>query len=162
MKKIKYILLLLITAFSCNTNSPTQFSEAALNDVFETLNGESITFKDILETQKGKTIVIDIWASWCSDCIKGMPKVKALQQEYKDAAYIFLSLDRTQDAWIRGIKKYDVQGEHYFMPSAKKSTFGEFVNIDWIPRYMVVDSKGNIKLFKAVEADNNQIIEALK
>ncbi len=162
MKKIKYILLLLITAFSCNTNSPTQFSEAALNDVFETLNGESITFKDILETQKGKTIVIDIWASWCSDCIKGMPKVKALQQEYKDAAYIFLSLDRTQDAWIRGIKKYDVQGEHYFMPSAKKSTFGEFVNIDWIPRYMVVDAKGNIKLFKAVEADNNQIIEALK
>lgn len=162
MKKIKYIIVLLITVLSCNTNTPTQFSEAALNDVFETLNGDSITFKDILETQKGKTIVIDIWASWCGDCIKGMPKVKALQQEYKDVTYIFMSLDRTHGAWIRGIKKYDVQGEHYFMPSAKKSAFGEFVNISWIPRYMVINKAGEIVVFDVIEADDNKLIEALK
>lgn len=161
MKKIKYILVLLITIFSCSKNTPTQFPEAVLNDVFETLNGDNLTFKSILESQKGKTIVIDIWASWCRDCIKGMPKVKALQQEYNDIAYIFLSIDRTQDAWIRGITKYNIQGEHYFMPSAKKSAFGEFVNIDWIPRYMVVDAQGNIKLFKAVEADDKRIRENL-
>jgi hypothetical protein len=47
------------------------------------------------------------------------------------------------------------------LPKGKKSAFGNFVNIDWIPRYMVVDSKGNIKLFKAIEADNNQITKAL-
>ena len=162
MKKIKYILIVLITIFSCTKETPTQFSEAALNDVFETLNGESITFKDILEAQKGKTIVIDIWASWCGDCIKGMPKVKALQQEYKDASYIFLSLDRTQSAWIRGIKKYDIEGEHYFMPSAKNCDFADFVNISWIPRYMVINQAGEIVVFDVIEADDNKLIEALK
>lgn len=91
-----------------------------------------------------------------------MPKVRALQKAYPEAAYVFLSLDRGEDAWKRGINKYDVQGEHYYLPHGKKSAFGDFVNIDWIPRYMVVDADGNIKLFKAVEADNNQIIEALK
>ncbi|WP_298536306.1 TlpA disulfide reductase family protein [uncultured Algibacter sp.] len=162
MKKTKYLLVLLIGFLSCIKDVPTKFNEAALNDTFISLDGESVLFKDILETHEGKMIVIDIWASWCGDCIKGMPKVKALQKANPEAAYIFLSLDRGQDAWKRGIKKYDVQGEHYYLPNGKDSAFGNFVNIDWIPRYMVVDSKGNIKLFKAVEADNNQITEALE
>ncbi|MDB0040928.1 TlpA family protein disulfide reductase [Algibacter sp.] len=161
MNKLKYIIVLLISFLSCS-EEPTQFSEEALNDVFETLNGDSIVFKDILEAHKGKTIVIDIWASWCSDCIKGMPKVKALQEENKDVAYIFMSLDRTQEAWIRGIKKYDVQGEHYFMPSAKKSAFADFVNISWIPRYMVINKADEIVVFDVIEADDNKLIEALK
>lgn len=161
MKKMKYLLVIIIGFLSCTNNTPTAFSEEALNDTFIALDGESKAFKDILAAHEGKSIVIDIWASWCKDCIQGMPKVKALQKAYPDAAYLFLSLDRGQEAWKRGIKKYDVRGEHYYLPKGKKSAFGDFVNIDWIPRYMVVDAKGNIKLFKAIEADNNQITEAL-
>ena len=161
MKKITSFIIIVFTVFSCNSQHPIQFSEAALNDTFISLDGNSIAFKDILESHQGKAIVIDVWASWCGDCIKGMPKVKALQQEYTDVAYIFLSLDRGQDAWKKGIEKYDVRGEHYYLPSGKESAFGEFVNIDWIPRYMVVDVSGKIKLYKAVEADDNRIIEIL-
>ena len=162
MKKMNYLLVLLLSIFSCNTEIPTQFSEDALNDTFINLQGESVAFKDILEVHKGKTIVIDIWASWCGDCIKGMPKVKALQKDYKDVVYVFLSLDRNQDAWKRGIKKYNVNGAHYFMQSGWKGAFGDFVNLNWIPRYMVINKQGNIELFKAVKADNNKLIEALK
>ncbi len=161
MKNMNYLLVLLLSFFSCNTETPTQFSEAALNDTFITLEGSNITFKSVLEAHKGKTIVIDIWASWCGDCIKGMPKVKRLQENHKDAAYIFLSLDKTQEAWKRGIEKYNVVGEHYFIQSGWKGAFGEFVDLDWIPRYMIVDSQGNIKLFKAVKADDKRITENL-
>lgn len=161
MKKKNYLLILLISFFSCNTESPTQFSAAALNDTFMTLEGNSITFKDILETHKGKTLLIDVWASWCGDCIKGMPKVKDLQKEYKAVSYIFLSLDKTQKAWKKGIKKYDVEGTHYFMKSGWDGAFGEFLDLDWIPRYMIVDGKGNIKLFEAVKADDIRIRENL-
>lgn len=158
---MNYLLVLLISFFSCNTETPTQFSEGALNDTFVTLDGNSIAFKDILETHKGKTLVIDVWASWCGDCIKGMPKVKVLQKEYKNATYIFLSLDRTQEAWKKGIKKYNVEGENYYMQSGWEGPFGEFVDLDWIPRYIVVDGDGNIKLFKAIEADDKQIKQYL-
>ncbi len=161
MKKMNYLFVLLISFFSCNTETPTQFSEEALNDTFITLEGNSVAFKDILETHKGKTLIMDIWASWCGDCIKGMPKVKALQQRYKNVTYIFLSLDRTQDAWKKGIKKYNVKGENYYMQSGWKGPFGEFVDLDWIPRYMVVDAKGNINLFKAIEADDKRIEQIL-
>ena len=162
MKKTNYLLILLISFFSCNTKPPTQFSAVALNDTFITLEGNSIAFKDILETHKGKTLVIDVWASWCSDCIKGMPKVKDLQEEYKDATYIFLSLDRGVEAWKRGIKKYKVEGEHYYMPKGKNCAFADFVNISWIPRYMVINEASEIVVFNVIEADDEKLIEAIK
>lgn len=162
MKKLKHLIIILFTVFSCNSQEPTKFSEAALNDAFLSLEGNSVSLKSILDKHDGKTVVIDIWASWCGDCIEGMPKVKALQKSYPEAAYVFLSLDRGQDAWKRGIKKYDIQGEHYYLPNGKKSAFGDFVEIGWIPRYMVVNKAGEIVVFDVIEADDDKLIEALK
>lgn len=161
MKKMQYLFVLLISFFCCNTETPTQFSEEALNDVFITLDGDSIAFKDILENHKNQDLVIDIWASWCGDCIEGLPKLKALQKEYTDVTYIFLSLDRTEKAWKNGVKKYKIDGQHYFMKSGWNGAFGNFVDLDWIPRYMVVDKTGTIKLFEATKADDKRIKENL-
>lgn len=162
MKKMNYLLVLFISFLSCNTEVPTKFSEDALNDTFLSLGGDSMTLQSILDKHEGKNVVIDIWASWCGDCIVGMPKVKALQQAYPEAAYVFLSLDRGEDAWKRGIRKYDVQGEHYYLPDGKKSAFGDFVDISWIPRYMLVNKAGEIVVFDVIEADDDKLIEALK
>ncbi|MEP3836264.1 MAG: TlpA disulfide reductase family protein [Algibacter sp.] len=162
MKKIIYTLTLCLALFSCNPQEPTQFSEAALNDSFISLDGTSTALKNILEAHKGKNIVIDIWASWCSDCIKGMPKVKALQEQFPNAAYVFLSLDRGEEAWKRGIKKYNVEGDHYYLPNAKDCDFANFVNISWIPRYMLINKAGEIVVFNVIEANDNKLIEALK
>ena len=156
------LVILWLSLFSCNTDNPTRFSQDALNDTFETLQGDTVQFKEILKAHKGKTIVLDVWASWCGDCLKGMPKVKELQNNFKDVTYIFLSLDRGQEAWKRGIKKYDVQGEHYYMLSGRQGPFGSFAGLDWIPRYIVIDPQGKIKVFRAVEADDNNILKALK
>lgn len=162
MNKIKYLFIACLAFISCNSQEPTTFSKEALNDTFINLEGQSVTFKDILEKHKGSTIVIDVWASWCSDCIKSMPKVKALQQEHQEVAYIFLSLERSEEAWKKGIDKYAVKGNHYFMQSGGwKGPFGTFVNLDWIPRFMVVDKQGNIKLYKSVEADDKKIKDIL-
>jgi thiol-disulfide isomerase/thioredoxin len=32
-----------------------------------------------LKKYKGKTLVIEVWASWCGDCVKAMPKLKDLR-----------------------------------------------------------------------------------
>ncbi len=146
----------------CHTETPTTFSEAAMNDTFISLEGESVQFKDIIKQYEGKQIVIDVWATWCRDCIEGMPKVKKLQKKFPDATFLFLSLDRKQELWKKGIDRFKVEGEHYYMQSGWDGPFGDFLDLDWIPRYMVVDAEGKIKLFKAIEADDKNIIEALK
>lgn len=161
MNTLKYILILLISFLSCK-NDPKTFSVEALNDTFIDLQGKPVSFQSILDANKGKTIVIDIWASWCGDCVKGMPKVKALQLQFPEASYVFLSLDRGVDAWKRGIEKYNVTGNHYYMPNAKQCDFANFANISWIPRYMVVNKASEIVVFNVIEADDNKLIEALK
>lgn len=161
MKHIFSIAIILLF-IGCNAEKPTKFSEKALKDTFITLDNKEITFKEVLDTYKGKTILIDIWASWCGDCIKGMPKVVALQKENPEIVYLFLSLDKSIEEWKAGIKKYHVNGEHYFTKFGYDGDFSAFVNIDWIPRYMVVDAQGNIEVFKTVEADDAKIIESLK
>ena len=75
---------------------------------------------------------------------------------------MFLSADRNLETWKRSIDKHNIEGEHYFMPNGTKGLLGDFVDIDWIPRYMVVDANGNIELFEAIEADDPSIKNILK
>ncbi|MGX7666141.1 TlpA family protein disulfide reductase [Flavobacterium pedocola] len=166
MKKIFLVITGALIAFATYSytqkKDDTAFKKEALENVMVTTDGGQITFKEILKKYEGKTIVMDIWASWCSDCIKGMPKVKALQKEFPDATYLFISMDKTPEAWKKGIEKYEVNGEHYMATDGMKGVFGKAVNLDWIPRYMVVDKKGTIALYKAIEADDQKLIETLK
>ncbi|WP_452219488.1 TlpA family protein disulfide reductase [Lacinutrix salivirga] len=162
IKHTLYITLLCLCFIGCKAQEiPTVFSTEALEDTFSTLEGESISFKNILENNKGETILIDVWASWCADCIKGLPKVKDIQTKYPNVQYVFLSLDKDHQKWKKGIKKYGISGQHYFMDSGWDGPFGKFIDLDWIPRYMIVDKNGEIKLFKAIKADNGDLINAL-
>ena len=156
-----FLIIMVLSVFSCNVETPTRFSEEALNDTFISLDDEVLTFETILEKYKGKQIVIDVWASWCEDCVRGFSKLKQLQEEKDDVVYLFLSLDRSIDKWKRGIDKYNIEGEHYYMQSGWKGPFGKFLDLDWVPRYLVVDAQGNIKLFRAVKADDKRIRERL-
>ena len=81
MKKSLLVFLFVITQLSCQNRVETQFSEVALNDEFITLNGEPILFKNILENHQGNTVFIDVWASWCKDCLVSLHNVKVLQEE---------------------------------------------------------------------------------
>lgn len=162
MNNIKHLIVVCLIFFNCSGPEPTIFSEEALNDTFITLDEKEVTFKSILENAEESIILIDVWASWCSDCVGNLPKVAALHQEYQNVTYIFLSLDKNQEAWKKGIEKYNIQGQHYFMKSGWKGAFGSFLKLDWIPRYMVVDKQGNIKLYNAVQADDKKIKNLLK
>lgn len=142
--------------------APNQFSTEALQESFTSLNEQEVTFQTILDTHKGSKILIDVWASWCGDCITGLPDLKKLQRENPEIVYVFLSLDRNVKSWKKGIERFQIAGDHYFMKSGKKGEFGDFLNLWWIPRYVVVNEKGEITLFKATKITDKKILEALK
>lgn len=162
MKKVLSLLMIVVGLTSCSQAQQTEFKEEALSNTMKSVENTDITFQEILKKYEGKTIVIDVWASWCSDCIKGMPKVKTLQEKYPDVTYLFISMDKNYDSWINGIEKYDVKGEHYLTSDGMKGVFGKSINLSWIPRYLVVDKTGKIALFKVIEADDAKLIETLE
>ncbi len=160
---IKKIIFLSVLFISCTLKTPTQFSEKALKDTLYSLNGEKSTFKEIINQYKGKKVLIDVWASWCGDCIGGLPKVKALQKEFPEVVFLFLSVDKDKNRWKNGVKIYTIEGDHYNLPKGMKDgDFVDFLNLNWIPRYLVVDKQGSIELFNAKKSSDKKIVEALK
>jgi len=162
MKKIIASICLALGIISCINAQKKEFSKEALSETMQSREGNKFTFQEILKKHEGKTIVIDVWASWCPDCIKGMPKLQALQEKYTDVVYLFLSYDKTPETWETGISKYNVRGEHYLILSNwKGGGFKAAADIDWIPRYIVVDKTGKVALYRAIEADEEQLITTL-
>lgn len=158
---MKIVIVFFLFTFLAQAQQKS-FSEAALNDVFLSENKEEITLSEILQQYKGKTVFIDIWASWCKDCIVGMPKVQKLRERNPDVVFLFLSLDKETESWKHGIEKYGVVGENYFIPSGWKGPFCSSIDLDWIPRYMVINSEGGISLYKAIETNDKNLLKALK
>jgi len=163
MKKL-FLLPILFFMIACQAQDKTEFGKEALEAKMTSVDGKEIAFKDILAQYKGKVVVIDVWASWCPDCKKGMPKVHELQKQFPNVKYLFLSYDRVDEKWKQGIESFNTKGgdNYHVGTSMKEGAFSKDIKLDWIPRYMVVDKKGKIALFRAIEADDEKLISTLK
>ncbi len=161
MKKL-FALVIAFVTFSCTSNAQkTSFSETALSETLLATDGSQVAFKDIIKKQKGKTTVIEVWASWCSDCVKAMPKVKELQVNHPEVAFTFISMDKTSDKWLAGIEKHELKGDHFMANDQMKGVFGQAIDLNWIPRYIILDTTGKIVLYRAIETDFDLINETL-
>jgi thiol-disulfide isomerase/thioredoxin len=58
------------------------------------LDGTPITSQSL----KGKVVLLDLWASWCAPCIKGMPDIARLQRQYAPKGLVVLAVTVDDDA----------------------------------------------------------------
>jgi thiol-disulfide isomerase/thioredoxin len=164
MKKI-LLLLVVLSIVSCSNAQKTEFSKQALESSLLTTDTIEITFEKSLAKHKGKIVLIEIWATWCGDCVKAMPKIHELQANHPEIDYLFISMDKAEDKWKKGIKKYDLKGEHLLAKDQMNGLFAKAIDLDWIPRYIIVDKTGKIAVYKAIETDFellNNTLEELK
>jgi thiol-disulfide isomerase/thioredoxin len=161
MKKI-FALLVTFAIVSCSNAQKPKFSKEALSETLLAIDGGQVAFKDVLKKYKGKTLLIEVWASWCGDCVKAMPKLKELQTNNPDVAYLFISMDKTADKWKDGIAKHDIKGDHFMANDQMKGVFGKAIDLDWIPRYIIIDKTGKIVQYRAIETDFEKINATLK
>jgi thiol-disulfide isomerase/thioredoxin len=163
MKKYLSTMILAVITLSCsNAQNDKQFSKDALGKNLITPENTKINFSEILKKHKGKVTVIEVWASWCGDCVKSMPKLKKLQENNPEVDYVFISMDKEFEKWQNGVEKHELIGDHYWAEDGMKGEFGKAINLDWIPRYIVLDKNGKVILYRAIETDFETIDTTLK
>ena len=105
-------------------------------------DGKPVSLKDF----RGQYVLIDFWASWCPDCRRENPFIIEAYNKYKSKNFTVLgvSLDRSREAWVKGIEK---EGLTWTQVSDLKYWSSDVVDlyaIRWIPTGILLDPAGKI------------------
>lgn len=162
MKNIFILLFLSIFSLSFSQNIPkvlkTKFSKEALEQKIENKDGKSISIQEVLDLHKGKVLVLDFWASWCKDCVNAIPKAKILEKNNPNINFVFLSLERSKAGFDRSLERFEMQEkENYWFSTGWKNNFNNYIDLNWIPRFMVIDQKSDIAKYYAISPDDPDI-----
>ena len=104
------------------------------------VNGKEYTLADF----RGKYVYIDVWATWCGSCRQEIPYLKKLDEDYKDAQIVFLSLSVDQDKakWEKMVKEQSMSGVQLHI--GQNSSFQQAYKIEGIPHFILLDREGRI------------------
>lgn len=178
MKKITLIVLTLFFSLCATAQSDTfvpteeelakylpllNIGEEAPELCAKDINGTVINIRDF----RGSYVVIDFWATWCGDCRREIPGLKALYDATKDKTidgagikWIGFSFDFNAEAWQNMIEKEQLAWPQ--ISNLKKTredpTFNNW-KLRWIPAFFVLGPDGKI-IGKAITADG--LAEVLK
>ena len=108
--------------------------------------------KDIkLRAFRGNYVVLDFWASWCSDCRKDIPAMKQLWSDFMDynVRIIGISFDTSKEAWVNTYwDKYQMNWTQVseLRKWKKETKIDRLYHVDWIPTMYLIDPNGKIVL----------------
>ena len=98
---------------------------------------------------KGKTVVLDFWASWCPDCRKDAPEVVRMYEAYRQYGieFIGISMDTDVEAWKKAIAQFGITYPQVSeLKKFKETDIAKAYGVQWIPSMVVVGPDGQVKL----------------
>ncbi len=109
-----------------------------------TLEGRSARLADYT----GKTVVLNVWGSWCPPCRKEAPTLAAASRQLKGDDVVFLGINTRDSSPQQGLafqRRYDVPYSSLFDPSGRTLlAFHGTLTPSAIPSTVVIDPQGRV------------------
>ena len=135
------ILFLAIVVVAAFTGSSSQEGKTKAPDFsLKTSSGKNI----VLSKLKGKTVVVNFWATWCGPCRAEIPGFLEVYQKYKEKGLEIVGIALDQGGWNDVepfVKKFNIS---YPVVLGNERVAEQYGNIDVIPTTFIVDKNGNI------------------
>jgi thiol-disulfide isomerase/thioredoxin len=111
-----------------------------------------------LGEQKGKVVLVDLWATWCGPCIAELPHLQALSDKYGPEDFLMLGIvlesgdpeDIQEFVTEKEVRYPQVLGE-----DGTKESFGPFLGF---PTKYLIDRKGRV-VKRYFGARGNEVID---
>ncbi len=123
--------------------------ERAPELVFRSPDGEKIA----LTSLRGKMVLIDFWASWCSPCRVENPNLLKTYRHFMDKEFVNgsgftvygVSLDNTKEAWVAAIRQDHLEWKsHVSDLKGWQSVPAAMYGVMGIPMNFLIDGDGII------------------
>lgn len=115
------------------------------------------------EKLKGKVVVVEFWATWCGPCIKAIPHLNDLVEQFKDKPVVFISVTSENEEVVRLFLK-----NHPIKSAVMLDDFEvlkQAYHVAGIPHAVIVDATGHIAAIvhpQHIEAKNLEEVLAGK
>lgn len=101
-----------------------------------------------LSDYRGKTVVLDFWATWCGVCLMSMPHTNEVAKRFADRNVVVLAVNiwDTQakfNDWLPKLTEYDAM-TFAFEPTREAGKAGRLYHLSGIPVQYVIDPSGKI------------------
>lgn len=147
-----------------NTVVNENYPPANIHYVAPEINDLNSLFKKALN---GKRLYVDIWATWCVPCRKEFKYYGAIDTFLiaHNIEKLFISIDNSanKNLWKQTVETYDLSGNHLLVSKELYEDIKKLVfkNVDFtIPKYLIVDEKGDILSFDAERPSSASKLQA--
>lgn len=115
--------------------------EVAPDFTLSDVDGDQFSLSDYTE----KVVLLDFFATWCSDCISQIPHLKSLQAEFgEDLVIISISVSPSFDTDEK-LRQFRQNNGIDWIVARDITGIGEEYNVDMIPELVIVDREGYIR-----------------
>jgi peroxiredoxin len=134
-----------------STNVGRQAPEFTLASV----GGKEVNLRDF----RGKVVLLDFWATWCTPCRSEMPTIELLHRQFKDKGLLVLGID-DEDAPTQ--KNFMEKSGFSFVSlvELRKQVTNQF-HVGGIPTTVLIDQQGTIRAFDLGEVSYESLREGL-
>lgn len=97
-----------------------------------------------LSSFRGRTVLLNFWATWCPYCRKERQHLNSLYREYKDRGLVIISISTDNSAaTVRNFMKNN-PAEFIVLPDDNKSTAASY-KVRGLPTTFLIDREGMIR-----------------
>lgn len=132
------IALLLIAVIGCEPSRPeVAVGSPAPDFTVRTLDGERVSLSDL----KGKTVVLNMWATWCGYCRIEMPEMEDAHQKYQDQGVVILALN-VQESYSRVKQFIEEEGFTFSVWLDSDGSVAKAYRVSGLPTTFFIDGDG--------------------
>jgi thiol-disulfide isomerase/thioredoxin len=107
---------------------------------------------------KGKVVIFDFWNVFCGSCIAAMPKMEALQEEFKDQIQIILVTNDSKEKVEKLADRLPVVRDSKLVSIVGDTLLTKLFEYRTVPSHAWIDQQGVVKYFTSGENTSEQNI----
>jgi peroxiredoxin len=143
-RSIVALIALVISSCAVLATSPTDLTPAAARKDaadFSLKDSQRVLIR--LSSYKGRVVLLDFWATWCTGCKQEIPWYMEFQNRYKEAGLSAIGVSMDDDGW-KSVKPFLQEHKINYPIVVGNWDMGKHFGFNSMPATLLIDRDGKV------------------